>query len=170
MRFAYRDVRDHSWLMAMSWRPASAATNCCKDVHAAPLRTRSLHFAILGLARRRDCTDSIRLYGRYEHHEAQRSDGERDETQNVIHISSYPFSISRRTGVATLLAMTRPPPERAARPRSPCDAPRERSALIQGQSERVSLGSRFDRSRFDQRAPSCTSLRECPATCGHSDG
>jgi hypothetical protein len=80
MRFAYRDVRDHSWLMAMSWRPASAATNCCKDVHAAPLRTRSLHFAILGLARRRDCTDSIRLYGRYEHHEAQRSDGERGET------------------------------------------------------------------------------------------
>ena len=31
---------------AMSWRPASAATNCCKDVHAAPLRTRSLHFLL----------------------------------------------------------------------------------------------------------------------------
>ena len=93
-------VEAEGWLMAMSWRPASAATNCCKDVHAAPLRTRSLHFAILGLARRRDCTDGIRLYGRYQHHEAQRSDGERGETQNVFHISSYPFSILRRTGAS----------------------------------------------------------------------
>ena len=86
--------------MAMSWRLASAATNCCKDVHAAPLRTRSLHFAILGLARRRDRTDGIWLYGRYEHYEAQRSDGERGETQNIFHIRSHPFSISRQTGAS----------------------------------------------------------------------
>src|SRR5260221_7923207 len=95
-----RTRNDEGWLMAMSRRSASAATNCCKDVHAAPLRTRSLLFAILGLARRGDCTDGIRLYGRYEHHEAQRSDGERGETQNVFHISSYPFSTSRRTGAS----------------------------------------------------------------------
>src|SRR6266496_122763 len=95
-----RTRNDEGWLMAMFWRPASAATNCCKDVHVAPLRTRSLHIAILGLARRRDRTDGIRLYGRYEHHEAQRSDGERGETQNVFHNSSYPFSISRRTCVS----------------------------------------------------------------------
>jgi hypothetical protein len=64
------------------------------------LTHQSLHFAILGLARRRDSTDSIRLDGRYEHDEAQRSDGERGETQNVFHISSYPFSTSRRTAAS----------------------------------------------------------------------
>src|SRR5258708_30028764 len=99
-RAACRTPNDESWLIAMFWRPASAATNCCKDVHAAPLRTRSLHIAILGLARRRDCTGGIRLYGRCEYHEAQRSNGERGETQKVFHISSYPFSISRRTGAS----------------------------------------------------------------------
>jgi hypothetical protein len=55
------------------------------------------------LARRQACADGILLYDRCEHHEAQRSDGERGETretQNVFHISSYPFSISRRTGAS----------------------------------------------------------------------
>ncbi len=65
-----------------------------------PRRLTHQKLAILGLARRRDCTDSIRLYGRYEHHEAQRSDGQRGETQNVLQISSYPFSTSRRTGAS----------------------------------------------------------------------
>jgi hypothetical protein len=52
---------------------------------------RNLYSAILGLARRRDCPDGNRLYGRYERDEAQRSDGECGETQNVFHTSSYPF-------------------------------------------------------------------------------
>jgi hypothetical protein len=46
-------------------------------------------------------TDGTLLCGRYEHHGPQRYDGERGENPTILHISFYPFSISRRTGAST---------------------------------------------------------------------
>ena len=67
---------------------------CGKDVQWAPVLRRSFPVAILGLARPRDCADSTRLQDGNEHHEAQRSDAKREDTQNLFHIGSYAFSIS----------------------------------------------------------------------------
>jgi hypothetical protein len=50
---------------------------------------------ILGRARPMDCTDGSRLEDGHEHHEAQRSNAKREDTQNFFHIGSYACSISR---------------------------------------------------------------------------
>jgi hypothetical protein len=59
------------------------------------VRWRRFRVVILGLARLMDCTDGIRIEDGNEQHKAQRSDAERQETQNFFHFDSYAFSSSR---------------------------------------------------------------------------
>ena len=64
-----------------------------QSVHA-----RSLRVATRGFARPWDCTDGIRLEDGNEHHETDRSDDEREETQDFFHILApmhFPFLAER---------------------------------------------------------------------------
>jgi hypothetical protein len=67
---------------------------CSKDVRLAGQRGRGFRAAIGRIGQPGSRSDSKRFKGGKERDEAQRSDAEREETQNFFHIGSYAFSIS----------------------------------------------------------------------------
>ena len=66
----------------------------CSPVGRAGERGRSFRAAIGRVGQPCSGSDGERFKGGKERHEAQRSDAEREETQNFFQISSYAFSIS----------------------------------------------------------------------------
>jgi hypothetical protein len=66
-----------------------------KHVRSASVRKRGSRVAVIRLGRPSDCTDGIGLEDGNEHHEAQRSDADREEAQKFLDIGSYAFSNSR---------------------------------------------------------------------------
>src|SRR5258708_4704482 len=64
-----------------------------KDVRLAGERGRSFRAAVRRVGQPRSRSDGERFKGGKERHEAQRSDAEREDTQNFFHIGSYACSI-----------------------------------------------------------------------------